>query len=101
MAVPMRPLSCAEAREEAARRIFEPLEPHTAATLDAHLAICHDCREQVQDMEHAARLLRSTAPPRACGSPRATMAGASWGSSASLPSTTCTTPGRHVLESSR
>ena len=60
MAIPMRPLSCAEAREEAARRIFEPLEPHTAATLDAHLAICHDCREQVQDMEHAARLLRSS-----------------------------------------
>ena len=28
MAIPMRPLSCAEARDEAARRIFEPLETH-------------------------------------------------------------------------
>jgi predicted anti-sigma-YlaC factor YlaD len=67
MAIPMRPLSCAEAREEAARRAFEPLEPHVEATLSAHLAACTDCRNNAEDLQHTALLLRSsllvTEPP--------------------------------------
>src|SRR5437870_2323808 len=53
----MRPLSCAEARQEAARRIFEPLEPHVEATLSAHLAVCDDCRAVVDDQMLGATLL--------------------------------------------
>lgn len=60
MAVPMRPFSCAEARQEAVRRLFEPLEPHTEATLAGHLAVCDDCQAHADDTARAARLLGSS-----------------------------------------
>src|SRR5438552_7043717 len=60
MAVPMRPLSCAEAKQEAARRLFEPLEPHVEATLSAHLAICDECRRASEDQALAAHLLETS-----------------------------------------
>src|SRR3989442_10054103 len=59
MAVPMRPFSCAEARQEAARGLFEPLEPHTEATLAAHLAVCSDCHAHFEEMTGAAHLLET------------------------------------------
>lgn len=68
MAVPMRPLSCAEARQEAARRVFEELEPHVEATLSGHLAVCEECRVAAEDMAHGARLLDS---PLVSGDPPA------------------------------
>jgi len=55
----MRPLSCAEARQEAARRVFpqEELEAHVEATLTAHLAVCSECRLYADGVERAARLV--------------------------------------------
>jgi hypothetical protein len=68
MAIPMRPLSCAEARQEAARRVFEPLEAHVEATLSTHLAGCTECRAFAADVARAgdaleSSLLRREPPP--------------------------------------
>ena len=53
----MRPISCGDARQEAARRLFEPVEAHVEATLSAHLAVCDSCRVHADDIEEAARVL--------------------------------------------
>ena len=68
MAIPMRPLSCAEVRQEVARRAFEALEPHVESSVSAHLAVCDDCRLHAEDVERGVRrmatsLLREDPPP--------------------------------------
>ena len=55
MAIPMRPLSCAEVRQEVGRRAFEALEPHIETALSAHLAVCADCRLHAEDVERGVR----------------------------------------------
>jgi hypothetical protein len=56
----MRPLSCAEAKQEAARRLFEPLEAHLEVTLSSHLAVCDECRVAAEDMAAAAGFLETS-----------------------------------------
>lgn len=56
----MRPLSCTEARQEVARRLFEAIEAHTEATLTAHLAACMECRLHADEVDQASRLLSAS-----------------------------------------